>query len=313
MNRLLLGILALLVLIAVSACPKPTEDTGTTGSTGGGKTPTVAPDFRESKLAKFDDVSLGMKGDEVKALFPAEGDYKLEDPFPPEGDPIMLSAVPLEGKTGLNKNFGFLEGELVYVMESGKMTQEEYDAKVAELNKMYGESVKEVPTFLEETKFWSGETEETPAEGTEAPAEGTETPAEGTEAPDEGTEAPPAEGATTPPAEGETPAEEATETPAEEGGMSADLPENALFWVDEENKLVLLSAMEDGEAGFFLMRADKLDPHFDAMNKAMEEMFNQMMQGMQEGGTTPPAEGDAAVPPAEGTTPPPAEGEETGE
>ncbi len=61
------------------------------------------------------------------------------------------------------------------------------------------------------------------------------------------------------------------------------------------------------------MRADKLDLHFDALDKAMEEMFNSMMQGMQEqpvdGTAVPPAEGDAAAPPAEGdATAPPAAG-----
>jgi hypothetical protein len=202
-----------------------------------------------------------MKSDEVSALYPAEGEYKIENPFPTEGAPLMLTATPKEGATGLAKTFGFLEGELVYCMAGGKMTEDEFNAKVEEYKKIYGEPAKDAPQFLKDTEFWSGTKKET-TEGT-AP-EGTETKV----------------------TEGGEPTE------AGDSGMGADLPKNAVFWVDELNKLVLLGGIEEGDAGFFLMRADKIDEQFKAYEKAMDDMINKAMPDAKAGGTTtPPAEG----------------------
>jgi len=251
MNRILISVFVLCLLIFVSACPKPApEDTGGTTATttpGEVKTPPAPPDFRESKLAKFDDIALGMKSEELSALYPAEGNYSLINPTPDEKMQFTMIASPKEGTTGNEKIFGFLEGELIYCMSGGKMTDEEFGAKVEEYKKLYGDPTKEAPAFLKDTEFWSGPKKEVP-EGTE-PKEG-----------------------------------EAKEPPSEDmgGGMGSNLPTTAVFWADEANKIVLFGATENGEAGFFLIRADKIDA----------QMAPPPAPEVKEGATTPPAEGD---------------------
>ncbi|MCD6119399.1 hypothetical protein J7K50_06120 [bacterium] len=272
MRTYLIGILAFCVMIMMVACPGGGGEEERTQPTTKPASPPI-PSYETSKLATYGDFNLGMKGEEIKALFPEEGDYVFEEAFPPEGDPIMLSATPKEGIAGLSKGFGFFNGELVYIMEGGEMDEEAYNAKIAELKETYGEPTSDIPDFLKDTKFWSGEPAEEKAEG-------------------EGTEIPAVEGEDT----------EVTAMEVEEEGMGAEMPENALFWVDEANKLVLFCALEEGEAGIFLMRVDKIDEHFEALDKALNDMIAEMMSGLSEEtgeadiDTTPAREGVEVAP-----------------
>lgn len=276
--RIFLTICALLMLmLSLNACPKPeVEDAGGSISGGGGAAPPPPPpSYKDSKLASLGHGKVGMSFDDIKAAFPEDSGYKLDEPVPDSENPVMVSATPADETAKLNEAYGLLGGEVVYIIQSGNLTEEEYNAKIAELTANLGEPVKEIPEILKKTKFFSGEQDE---------AAGADDAEDADAAAGEG-------------AEKETP-EDAQE------GIDADLPENAVFWVDEAANLVILAGLDEGEAGFMLLRTDKIDEHFDEFNKIMEEMYTKMFEEMQKGmgGAAPPAEGDA--PPAETETPP---------
>lgn len=278
--RVFLTLVSFLVLaFSLTGCPQPeVDDTGgaQVGTSSGGAP--AAPAYKESKLASFGRGNLGMSFEEVKALYPEDSGYKFEDPMPDAENPLMIAATPVSEENKMDEGYGMLAGEVVYVYQAGMLTDEEYDAKIAELTAAYGDPSSDVPAALVATKFYSGD----PEEAEEAEGESEEAEGEGEAA------------------EGE---EEFADAPKDEG-IKNELPENALFWFDDNAKLVLMAASEDGEASFMLLRADKIDEQFDLFQKAMEEMyqkmFEEMMSQMQDQGGMPPAEGGAAPPPAEG-------------
>lgn len=259
-----------LFLFALAACPQTeTEDTG--GSqVGGGQTgaPAESTAYKSSKLATLGKAKLGMNFDEIKALYPEDSGYKFEEPMPDAENPLMVAATPVSEEFKLHEGYGMLNGEVVYIYQAGKLTDEEYDARIAEFTTAYGTPSNEVPDFLAATKFYAGDPEEPEA------AETPETPEEGAEA---------------------TPPEE--EAPKDEG-IKDELPENAVFWADAKAKLVVIAASEEGEASFMLLRTDKIDEQFEEFNRIMQEMYNKMFEDMSKGmdGATPPADGEA--PPA---------------
>ncbi|MEP0814710.1 MAG: hypothetical protein HRF49_08620 [bacterium] len=261
------------LLAALTGCPAPqTEGEGgyQAGSPAGKP---AAPDFTTSKLASIGNVKLGMSPDEVKAVFPEDGDLAIGEAIPPEGEPLQFSASPKEGKTGPESSFGFLEGGLVLYGEHHQIPEAEFKAKVEELKGTYGEGSLEPPDILTKTKFYSGEEPEAapPAPGAEG-----ETPVE----------APPADKA--PPAEA---------PPAEE--KEPQFPPNTVFWSDPANNIVIVAGYENGAGMIMAMRTDKVDAYFDKVQEEVNKMIEEAMKGMSEqmGGQTPPADGSAPPPP----------------
>ncbi len=163
MRVLMFSILLTMVVFSLSACPGGEEEINGAPPSGGGTAPPPTPPpaaYLTSSLASIGDFKLGMSSDDVKALFPEDGDYRLGEPFPPEGVPVMVGASPKEGTEGREKMFGFLDGELVFYSEGGASDEAGYDAWVGELTTSYGDPSDEVPAILEASKFFSGSGEE---------------------------------------------------------------------------------------------------------------------------------------------------------
>lgn len=164
MRVLMFSILLTMVVFSLSACPGGEEEiNGAAPSDGGAVAPPPTPPpaaYLTSSLASMGDFKLGMSSDDVKALFPEDGDYSLGEAFPPEGVPVMVSASPKEGAEGREKMFGFLDGELVFYSEGGASDEAGYDAWVSELTATYGDPSEEAPAILEASKFFSGSDDE---------------------------------------------------------------------------------------------------------------------------------------------------------